>query len=146
MGKRILDFMVHKEDENQINEIIKNIGKGISFKQPNENRNYTKDGKILYCQWYHSLLRDAQGNVETVLFIVRDITDIRTKEEKLQQHLVLLQELSFVTSHELRSEYAKVQSVLNYLESAQEDGKSFDAKDQFSSSGKPHNRFTISMM
>ena len=132
LGKRIVDFMVHNDDHNQIQQMIEDLGKGISLKQPNENRNYTKQGKVLYCQWYHSLLRDAEGNVETVLSIVRDITDVRTKEEKLQQYLILLQELSFVTSHELRSEYSKVQSVLNYLESAaQEDSKSIEAKDQY---------------
>jgi PAS domain S-box-containing protein len=130
MGKRIVDFMVHEDDKEMVHGIINNLNKGIIYKQPNENRNYTKDGRTVYCQWYHSLLRDEHGNVETVLSIIRDITDIRVKEEQLQQYLELMKELSFVTSHELRSEYVKVQSVLNYLESAQEEGRELDAKDR----------------
>jgi PAS domain S-box-containing protein len=130
LGRRIVDFMVFEEDTADVCGLVENLGNGISHKQPNENRNYTKRGNVLHCEWYHSLLRDEQGRVETILSIVRDITDIRRKEEKLQKFLELLKELSFVTSHELRNEYAKVQSVLNYLESAQEEGRSLEEKDK----------------
>ncbi len=129
-GRRIVDFMVFEADTAHIFGLAENLGKGISHKQPNENRNYTKAGNVLHCEWYHSLLRDEQGRVETILSIVRDITDVRRKEEKLEKFLELLKELSFVTSHELRNEYAKVQSVLNYLESAHVDGRSLEEKDK----------------
>ena len=84
LGKRIVDLMVHNEDHPRIPQMLEDFSKGISLKQPNENRNYTKYGKVLFCQWYHSLLRDGEGNVETVLSIVRNITVVRTKEETLQ--------------------------------------------------------------
>lgn len=130
LGKRIIDFMVYEADIRAMHRLFENLGKGITHKQPSEKRYYTKDGRVLFCQCYNSLLRDDKGDVEAILSIVRDITDIRTKEEKIQQYLELLKELSFVTSHELRSEYAKVQSVLNYLESAKEEGRPLEEKDK----------------
>lgn len=130
LGRRVVDFMVDPGDRGEVNDLIENLGKGIRNKQPNENRNLTKSGKLRNCQWYHSLLLDHGGEVSTILSIVLDITDIRSKEEKIQQYLVFLKELSFVTSHDLRNEYVKVQSVLNYLESAQEEGRELDERDR----------------
>lgn len=39
------------------------------------NANVRKDGKIITCEWFSSLLRDAAGNVSGVLSMVNDMTE-----------------------------------------------------------------------
>lgn len=45
------------------------------------NRNYTKDRKVIYCEWYNSVLRDEDGNVITILSLVHDVTTRKQAEE-----------------------------------------------------------------
>jgi diguanylate cyclase (GGDEF)-like protein/PAS domain S-box-containing protein len=39
------------------------------------NRNLHKDGRILWCQWHNSVLRDADGEVVSILSMVKDVSD-----------------------------------------------------------------------
>ncbi len=40
-----------------------------------QNRNYTKLGKVICCEWYNSIIRDQSGNVTSVLSLALDISD-----------------------------------------------------------------------
>ena len=55
----------------ELNETIKTKSKNVSF----VNRNVTKSGEVIYCEWYNSFLFDAKGNVVSVYSIVSDVTD-----------------------------------------------------------------------
>jgi signal transduction histidine kinase len=59
--------------------------KGIVNRNLSLNRNYTKDGKIIYCEWYNSVLKDEQGNVITILSLVHDVTERKIAEDTLNQ-------------------------------------------------------------
>ncbi len=39
------------------------------------NRNITKAGKVIYCQWFNSVLKDEKGNVNSILSLIQDITE-----------------------------------------------------------------------
>ncbi|MEB3278935.1 MAG: PAS domain S-box protein [Lyngbya sp.] len=39
------------------------------------NRNYTKNGSIVYCDWYNSALFDESGQLVSILSLVQDVTD-----------------------------------------------------------------------
>lgn len=39
------------------------------------NRNNTKAGNIIYCQWFNSVLKDEKGNVNSILSLILDITE-----------------------------------------------------------------------
>ncbi|MEG4804061.1 PAS domain S-box protein [Microcoleus sp. ARI1-B5] len=46
------------------------------------NRNYTKDGSVIHCEWYNSALIDESGTVVSILSFGRDVTEhLRTQEE-----------------------------------------------------------------
>ena len=47
------------------------------------NRNYRKDGKVIWCEWYNSNLCDESGNVVSVLSLVQDVTARVHAEERL---------------------------------------------------------------
>lgn len=46
-----------------------------------KNRNYTKDGSVIYCQWYNSALWDSSGELVSILSLALDITE-RTQAEQ----------------------------------------------------------------
>ncbi len=47
-----------------------------------KNRNVTKSGKIIYCEWYNSILRNENGNITGMLCLVKDVTkDMLTQIE-----------------------------------------------------------------
>ncbi|WP_143467639.1 PAS domain S-box protein [Leptolyngbya ohadii] len=49
------------------------------------NRNYCKDGSIVFCEWYNSILFDEAGNAVSTLSLVQDITERKRAEQELQQ-------------------------------------------------------------
>src|SRR4030095_4624941 len=81
------------------------------------NRNYTKDGSILYCEWYNSVLLDDSGKLVSVLSLVLDVTARTLAEEERPALLVrerdlrkraeeadrLKDEFLATLSHELRT-------------------------------------------
>lgn len=66
---------VHEEEQAIA---YKNLNRAIQNNEVNytvEGRNYTKDGKMLYCCWYNSLFFDDQDNLVSVYSLVHDISE-----------------------------------------------------------------------
>ena len=49
------------------------------------NQNNTKDGKIIFCEWYNTPLIDAKGNVIGVASLVMDVTEHKVAEDALRE-------------------------------------------------------------
>jgi diguanylate cyclase (GGDEF)-like protein/PAS domain S-box-containing protein len=47
------------------------------------NRNYRKDGRVIWCEWYNSTLSDESGQIISVLSLVQDVTTRVLAEERL---------------------------------------------------------------
>ncbi|WP_242054590.1 PAS domain S-box protein [Nostoc sp. FACHB-190] len=61
---------IPREDVNQLmTALLKQHGGNYCTKE-----NFTKDGKMITCEWHHTPVVDCQGNVTGVLSIVEDIT------------------------------------------------------------------------
>ncbi len=46
-----------------------------------QNRNITKDGRIIFCEWFNSVTFDNQGEVITIMSLVNDITEQKRTEQ-----------------------------------------------------------------
>lgn len=82
IGKRPDEFkFVYEEDIPPVNQLIYDLTHGISERSTFFNRNYCKDGRVIYCQWYNSVLRDDEGKLRSILSFALDVTE---REEALQ--------------------------------------------------------------
>lgn len=50
------------------------------------NRNYHKDGSVVYCEWYNSALLNEQGELISILSLTQDVTQRTLAEIALQRN------------------------------------------------------------
>ncbi len=56
-------------------------------------RNNTKDGRVIWCEWFTSVLKDKKGEVLSLLTLVQDITSRKKQEDELMKERSLLRTL-----------------------------------------------------
>ncbi len=85
MGKHPKDWkFIHDEDVELVNQILSRLTEGSELRDVNQNRNYTKNGSVLDCEWYNSALFDEFGNLVSIRSQVQDITKRKQAEESLR--------------------------------------------------------------
>lgn len=77
------DF-VYEEDRQLVQD---ELGKLLGDEVNNVvyNRNRTKDGKIIYCEWYNSVLRDEEGKMIGIMALAQDVSERTRIETELQE-------------------------------------------------------------
>ncbi len=72
---------IYEEDADIVNPKMNALIKGKILSFSIQNRNYAKDGRVVYCEWYNSGLFDESGNLVSILSQVQDITKSKEDEE-----------------------------------------------------------------
>jgi PAS domain S-box-containing protein len=94
MGKAISDIpWVYEEDAESVREISADMLSGKSTRNMHVNRNYRKDGSVVYCEWYNSALRDDRGELVSILSQILDVTERREAERRLRETSQYLENL-----------------------------------------------------
>ncbi|HEY9810770.1 MAG TPA: PAS domain-containing protein [Halomicronema sp.] len=75
---------IYPDDIPVVNEIIRQITENRCVQTICKNRNYAKDGSVVYCEWYNSSLQDENGNITSVFSLVLDITEREKMQKSLQ--------------------------------------------------------------
>ncbi len=96
LGKRIDELhLIFEEDIPFVYHVIDKLRKGKKDTMVSTNRNVTKSGKVITCTWYNSILFDQNGESESVMALVQDITqrkqaedDLRQLNEDLEDHVI----------------------------------------------------------
>ncbi len=63
LGKQVNDWrFVFTEDAEAVARVTDRQRRGVEGLGVLRNRNYTKDGALLHCEWYNSVLHDESGD------------------------------------------------------------------------------------
>jgi PAS domain S-box-containing protein len=83
---------VYEEDQPWVFKISEQLLSGEVERNKVLNRNYTKDGRVIWCEWFNSVLKDKDGKVITIMSLVQDVTERKTIEERLAYNETSLKE------------------------------------------------------
>src|SRR6185503_15464697 len=86
LGKRFSDWQfVVPDDVEAVNQVEQRQNRGQEHHSISRNRNFTKLGSILHCEWYNSALYNEHGKLVSVLSLVLDVTVATRIEEALRK-------------------------------------------------------------
>jgi PAS domain S-box-containing protein len=86
LGKHFGEWeFVVPEDIEVVNQVGERQNQGKEQHGISRNRNYTKLGNILHCEWYNSALYNENGKLVSVLSLVLDVTVATRIEEALRK-------------------------------------------------------------
>lgn len=85
LGKAVEDFgFVYADDLSLVGGVFVELCSGTNLRRFSANRNYRKDGTVIYCEWYNSSLLDDSGKLRSILSLALDVTERRRAEEALR--------------------------------------------------------------
>lgn len=93
MGKTMMEWhFIHEDDLAYVDQHAAALLNGVNCVC--QNRNYHKDGSVLYCEWYNSVLVDESGNLVSILSLAQDVTDRQQAEAAMRQSKTQFQKLA----------------------------------------------------
>ena len=84
-GKLNVYQLIYAEDEAIVRQTVKELTHTKIDNNVLHIRNQTKQGKIIYCEWYNSVLRDVDGRTIGIMSLVQDVTRRKQAELDLQE-------------------------------------------------------------
>lgn len=84
---------VHPEDVDSVAEVIRRLLDGVEVQYVSTNRNLTREGALIECEWHNSIQLDDRGRVASVLSVVQDVTERNATERRNRELLAREQAL-----------------------------------------------------
>jgi PAS domain S-box-containing protein len=98
MGRRATEWpFVHPDDDAQVRRVSSDLREGRTEQTFSANRNLTRDGGVLYCEWYNTAVTDAQGHTVSQLSLVLDVTERVHAEQRAERAADRTRRLQSVT-------------------------------------------------
>jgi len=137
IGKHVNEWrFVFADDVDAVALVTNRQREGVEVQGVQRNRNYTRAGSVLFCEWYNSVLRDERGKLVSVLSLVLDVTARQSAEEERAASLVrerdarrhaeeadrLKDEFLATLSHELRTPLTSILGWASMIRSGEVEG------------------------
>lgn len=92
LGKYLPDLnMVYVDDIQLVEKTMEQLLNGSTKTLVSSNRNCTKNGKVIHCVWYNSVLKNTEGKIVSVMSRILDITEQTVAEAMLRETQAILQ-------------------------------------------------------
>ncbi len=128
LGKTPADWrFVHEDDRDEVSNGIDHLLTGKAPRNMIKNRNYTKDGRIVHCEWYNSAMVNQDGEVISIFSLAHDISDRVTQQESLEKSLSEKELLLAEIHHRVKNNLAIVAGLLQ-LQAIESDNEEFQQK------------------
>ena len=139
IGKHVNEWrFVFADDVDAVALVTNRQREGVETHGVQRNRNYTKDGQILSCEWYNSVLKDNRGKLVSILSLVLDVTARQSAEEERAAALIrerdarrhaeeadrLKDEFLATLSHELRTPLTSILGWASMIRNGEVEGSS----------------------
>lgn len=86
IGKNFEELsIVYEADLELVNLVTNNLLEGREPRNICHNRNYTKDGAVIHCEWNNSAQTDAEGKVVSIISFALDVTERHRTQEELRR-------------------------------------------------------------
>lgn len=86
LGKHLMQWQfIHADDVDGVKRDMLHLINGSEPRLICSNRNYTKVGEVIHCEWYNSALFDELGNLVSILSLVLDVTQQEQATTALEQ-------------------------------------------------------------
>jgi len=88
VGKPITELhFIHEDDIEGVVREFADLVAGRKVRGVYTNRNYRKDGSVIWCEWYTSAIRDSEGHPVSVLALALDISKRRRAQQEARREL-----------------------------------------------------------
>ncbi len=101
---------VYEEDLPWVSKILEQLISGEVERNKVQHRNITKDGRVIWCEWFNSVLKDKDGKVKTIMSLVQDISEQKQLEWQKDNFISM-------ASHELRTPLTTIKAYGQIAES-----------------------------
>jgi PAS domain S-box-containing protein len=126
---------VYEEDKPLAKKIIEQLLSGEVERNKVQCRHITANGKVIWCEWFNSVLKDEFGKVRTIMSLVQDITE--------QKHMEKQKDNFFsVASHELKTPVTTIKAYGQLAENLLEKKEDNETLDVIKRMGAQVNRLT----
>jgi PAS domain S-box-containing protein len=137
IGKHVNEWrFVFADDVDAVALVTNRQREGVEVQGVQRNRNYTRAGTVLFCEWYNSVLRDDREKLVSVLSLVLDVTARQSAEEERAASLLrerdarrhaeeadrLKDEFLATLSHELRTPLTSILGWASMIRSGEVEG------------------------
>ena len=93
VGKPIMNLrMIYEPDIPIVEKTMVRLTSGET-QVVSSNRNVTKDGRVIYCTWYNSILLNDKGKMASVFSFVEDCSSMVNAERALEENNKNLEKL-----------------------------------------------------
>ena len=114
--------LIHEGDLDSVRGIMDALVHRRVERNTLRNRNRCKDGSIVYCEWYNSVLRDEADGLVSVLSLAMNVTDRQALEASLRSQAQRLAEADrrkneflSMLGHELRNPLTPIRNAVGLL-------------------------------
>ncbi len=114
LGKRTGEWrFIYDDDLEKVQAITTALLQGTLSRSVNRNRNYTKSGAVVHCEWYESVLFDSSGQLVSILSLVQDVTERVKAEEALEDRQKFEALLTTISTNFINMPVDKIDAGIN---------------------------------